>query len=380
MFFPFIKGEHVSETRRCFFAFFIFFPCWSGCSCVPSSKADFTSRNRGEETLHGGFEIGRIWWRPKNIPKWWSSPTRIFGKTLVGQRSTVAFDTHNQCRGAIYGFQGAVKTFKHHCFHSDPPIWDTLKSVFRLKQLFTFLIDCLDCPPCVGHFLMITFAHWGGVKMCANRTPGLKWGVGEGVGIASLWGWAADILGISRAPQVSPALELKGGPQDFVAQGRPITRFRTALQSAVRRLWVVQVDREEKKRHQQGSRRCYIQPSENSELVSYHLETCCSLPISWLHEIVGDLSSVIGFPAAICWQTDPMPSQTADSSSYSCAALAQTRTPMSKERMDKTVLRRLFQAILGYNSRLLHEQIAMGHSKFQIKTNQPGILDYFRKA
>ena len=87
MFFPFIKGEHVSETRRCFFAFFIFFPCWSGCSCVPSSKADFTSRNRGEETLHGGFEIGRIWWRPKNIPKWWSSPTRIFGKTLVGQRS-----------------------------------------------------------------------------------------------------------------------------------------------------------------------------------------------------------------------------------------------------------------------------------------------------
>lgn len=86
MFFPFIKGEHLSETRRCFFvsAFFSHADQGVPVSLHPRQTSPAGTGERKRFTVALKF---RIWWRPKNIPKWWSSPTRIFGKTLVGQRS-----------------------------------------------------------------------------------------------------------------------------------------------------------------------------------------------------------------------------------------------------------------------------------------------------
>jgi hypothetical protein len=168
-------------------------------------------------------------------------------------------------------------------------------------------------------------------------------GVGEGVGIASLWGWAADILGIPELLKFHQPWSWKvvarlccARPSHHAVSHGASKRCQAALGCASRP-W-------RKKRHQQGPAGATSSPPKTQSLLvttwrvlqsSYKLATD-----SW------GLSSVIGFPAAICWQTDPMPSQTADSSSYSCAALAQTRNNV-KRTDGQTVLRRLFKPFLG---------------------------------
>jgi hypothetical protein len=193
---------------------------------------------------------------------------------------------------------------------------------------------------------MITFAHWGGVKMCANRPPeGQAWNGGRGRG------WhcqplrlSGRYLGNSRAPQVSPALELKGGRKTLLRKAVPSRGFARRFKALSGGFGLCKSTVKKKKRHQQGPAGATSSPPKTQSLLvttwrvlqsSYKLATD-----SW------GLSSVIGFPAAICCQTDPMPSQTADSSSYSCAALAQTRNNV-KRTDGQTVLRRLFKPFLG---------------------------------
>lgn len=238
MFFP-LRGN-IYRRLGVVFSFLRFFPCWSGCSCVPSSKADFTSRNRGEQTLHyGGFEIGRIWWRPKKYPKMMVQvQPGSLGKTLVGQKKHRGFwHAQSMLFGAIYGFQGAVKTTQNTVVFRSSNLGHTQiisnpSSDWSHFSLFWLIdVDCLDCPPCVGHFLMITFAHWGGVKMCANRPPeGQAWNGARGRG------WHCQPFEAERSiswefqsSSSFTSLGVERWPQDFVAQGRPSTLFRTAL-------------------------------------------------------------------------------------------------------------------------------------------------------
>ena len=198
-------------------------------------------------------------------------------------------------------------------------------------------------PTLCGPLLDDNLCTLRGCENVRQQTPGgagLKWGWGKGLALPAFEAERPDILGIP----VSPALELKGGRKTLLRKAVPSRGFARRFKALSGGFGLCKSTVKKKKRHQQGPAGATSSPPKTQSLLvttwrvlqsSYKLATD-----SW------GLSSVIGFPAAICWQTDPMPSQTADSSSYSCAALAQTRNNV-KRTDGQTVLRRLFKPFLG---------------------------------